>query len=266
MAYTLRGAGEPVLLIQGTGVHGAGWKPQVDDLAATHACLTFDHRGIGRSGPPNGPISVAQLAEDSSAVLDAAGCGSAHVVGHSLGGLVALQLALTRRDRVRSLALLCTFARGRDATRLTPWMLWVGLRSQVGPARSRRRAFLRLLLSPARHASVEHDRLAADLEPLFGHDLARQPPVALRQLRAMAACDLTPRLSELGGLPTLVVSAAHDRIAPPTSGRAIAAGIPGAQFVEFPDAAHGLPLTDTGRTNTLLRDHLKRASRASAAT
>lgn len=251
-----RGTGTPVLFIQGTGVHGDGWRPQVDALAVHHECLTFDNRGMGRSQPITGPLTVAQMADDALAVMDAAGWKSAHVVGHSLGGLIALQLALTARHRVRSLALLCTFANGRDATKLTPWMLWVGLRTQIGPRRSRRHAFLQMVLPPAELATVDRDAMAEKLAPHFGHDLADQPPVVMKQLRAMKSCDLSSRLGELAGLPTLVVSAEHDRIAPPSSGRAIAAGIPGARYVELPGAAHGIPLTGAARINALLADHL----------
>jgi pimeloyl-ACP methyl ester carboxylesterase len=259
LAYQVQGEGPPVLFIQGTGVHGAGWQPQVDVLAANYTCLTFDNRGMGSSQPLGVPLTVAQMAEDALAVMDAQGWSAAHVVGHSLGGLVALQLALTARLRVRSLALLCTFARGRDATRLTPWMLWVGLRTQVGPRRSRRHAFLKMVLPPTEWESADRDALAERLARFFGHDLADQPPVAMKQLRAMSKCDLTPQLGALAGLPTLIVNAEHDRLAPPASGRTLAAGIPGSHYVELPGAAHGIPLTEPARINALLLEHLAQA-------
>src|SRR5262245_66574340 len=94
LAYDLRGDGPPVLLIQGVGVHGDGWVPQTDALASKFRCVTFDNRGMGRSVPAGGAITVEQMAEDALAVLDAEKIESAHVVGHSLGGLVALRLAL----------------------------------------------------------------------------------------------------------------------------------------------------------------------------
>ena len=78
----------------------------------------------------------------------------------------------------------------------------------------------------------------------------------MRQFAAMRACDVSPRLGELAGLPTLVVSAAHDRIAPPAAGRALASGIPGARYVELPDAAHGVTLLGAGTVNDLLAAHL----------
>ena len=123
LSYTLRGTGPPVLLIQGVGVQGDAWMPQIDDLAADFTCVTFDNRGMGRSQPAAVAITVEQMARDALAILDAAGIASAHVVGHSLGGVVALQLAITARDRVRSLALLCTFSGGKTAAPPTPRMI-----------------------------------------------------------------------------------------------------------------------------------------------
>jgi len=256
LAYAARGGGPPVLFVQGVGVHGGGWRPQVDRLADRFRCVWFDNRGVGLSRPAGGPITVGQMTDDALAVMDAAGCRAAHVVGHSLGGLVALNLALSARERVRSLSLLCTFARGKDATRLTLAMLWVGARTRIGTRRMRRRAFLELVLAPAELAACDRDALAEELAPLFGHDLADHPAVEMAQLRAMGRFDATPRLGELAGLPTLVVSAAHDRIARPASGRAIAAGVPGARYVEVPDAAHGLPLRQPERVNALLAEHM----------
>jgi pimeloyl-ACP methyl ester carboxylesterase len=109
---------------------------------------------------------------------------------------------------------------------------------------------------------ADPDALAQELAVLFGHDLADQPRVAMRQLRALRAYDATPRLSELAGLPTLVVSGAHDRIAPARVGRALAAAIPCARYVEFPDAAHGLPIQRADAVNALLQEHLASADAA----
>jgi pimeloyl-ACP methyl ester carboxylesterase len=187
------------------------------------------------------------------------------VAGHSLGGLVALQVARAARSRVRSLALLCTFPSGRIPTRLSPWLVWVGLRMQLGSRRVRRRAFLEVVMPKAALARADRDQLAEQLAPRFGHDLADQPPVVRRQLAAMRAYDATAFLPELRGLPALVVSAAHDRIAPPSGGRALADGIAGARFVEIPDASHGVPLQLPERVNELLHEHFSAAEATATA-
>lgn len=264
-SWDLAGDGPAVLFIQGVGVAGSGWAPQVSVLRDRFSCLSFDNRGMGASQPMTKPITVSQMARDALWLMGQVGWGSAHIVGHSLGGPVAMEIALTARERVRSLALLCTVARGADATRLTGRMLWLGIRSNVGTRRSRRRAFLEIVMPPDVLRTADRDALAAELEPLFGHDLAVQPPVAMKQLGALRRWDGRSRLSELAGIPTLVVSAAHDPIAPPLFGRALAAGIPGARYVEFPDASHGLPIQHADRVNALLGEHLAAAESGAAA-
>ena len=106
LAYEDRGTGPPVVFIQGLGIHGRAWKPQVDGLAADYRCLTFDNRGIGRSQPRGCAITIPQMAEDALALMDAQGWERAHLVGQSMGGLVAIEMALRAGRRVRSLALI----------------------------------------------------------------------------------------------------------------------------------------------------------------
>lgn len=255
LSYAVEGTGPPVLFIQGVGVHGSGWLPQIRGLSDRFACLTFDNRGIGESQPRPSRLAVSQMAAEARALMDACGWQSAHVVGHSLGGLVALQLALDSPEKVRSLSLLCTFANGAEATKLSAWMLWVGLRTRIGTRRQRRKAFLRLVVPPAALAAMDRDAAAKDLAGIFGHDLADQAPVALTQMAAMRACDLTSRLSELRDIPTLVMSGRHDRIARPELGAAIAAGILGAKFVVLEEASHGAPIQFSAEVNSQLGAH-----------
>lgn len=253
IAYELSGSGTPVLLIHGVGVAGCGWQPQVDGLSADHALLSFDNRGLGRSQPCRGPITIEAMAGDAIALLDAAGWDSAHIVGHSMGGLIAQQLAVQAPARVRSLSLLCTFFRGAEAARITPWVLWMTLRTRIGSRPARRRAFLEMLYPKAFLRTANLDELAASTGAILGRDLAEQPSVLMKQVRAMAAHDLVHELHELAPIPTLVVSARHDPIAKPVFGRRLAHRIPGAVYEEIADASHGWPLQAPAQTNTRLR-------------
>jgi pimeloyl-ACP methyl ester carboxylesterase len=260
LAYAVRGNGPPVVFIQGVGVHGDGWLPQVDVLAAHYCCLWFDNRGVGRSQPGTQGLSVELMAEDAAALITAQGWPTAHVVGHSMGGLIAIRLALTAPARVRSLALLCTFARGRDAG-ASPRMVWLGLRSRIGTRRMRRHAFLEIVAPPQALVSDDRDRMAERLAPVFGHDLADHPAGEMRQLAALWACDATPELPRLAGIPTLVVSAEHDPISPPPIGASLARGIPGARYTLLPNASHGAPILSPEKINPLLLEHLAHADR-----
>jgi pimeloyl-ACP methyl ester carboxylesterase len=260
-AYRITGKGPPLVMIQGVGAFGVtDSNPQVQILEKHYTCLTFDNRGIGASQPAGMDLTVTQMAIDAIALMDHAGWPSAHILGHSLGGLIALQLALTDKSRVRSLTLLCTFARGADATRMTPALLWIGLRLRFAPRQFRRQAFMELVDS-SEQSQVNRDELATRLSGVFGHDIADLPTVSSRQLKAMGRHDVTPRLGELAGIPTLVVSGEKDPIARPWSGRTIAAGIPGARFIEIPGASHAFPVVEAERCGELVLEHLANAER-----
>jgi aminoacrylate hydrolase len=262
LKYLRVGDGPPVLLIQGVGVVGEGWRPQIDGLSDRFTLVSFDNRGIGGSTILDGRLTIEDMAADALAIMDAERLDQFHVVGHSMGGVIAQAVALAAPDRVRSLALLCTFARGRDAARLTLPILSTTMRMRVGTRAMRRNAFLELIM-PARYLR-ETDRvaLAEQLHPLFGHDLAEQPPIVMKQLSALSKYDALGRLSALSSIPTLVVSATEDRLAQPSSGKALADAIPGARFVELRDAGHGVPIHRPAEINALLTGHITSAQTA----
>jgi len=263
--YTVSGNGPAVVFVQGVGAIGRAWRPQLDALREQHTVIAFDNRGIGASTPGDGPLSIEAMAADTLAVADAAGATSFHLVGHSMGGVIAQQVALSALDRVRSLSLLCTFARGAQGARLS-WDLFVaGMRARIGPRASRRRAFVELVMPPSYLATVNRERLDAELADLFGRDLADQPPVVMQQLRAMSRYDARSSLAALGAIPTLVASATRDRIALPAFGRQLAAAIPGACYVEVDDAGHAVPIHSAPEINALLLEQCARG-RTTAAT
>jgi pimeloyl-ACP methyl ester carboxylesterase len=255
LAYWREGSGPGVLLIQGAGAVGSVWRPQVDGLSAAYTTVSFDNRGIGASQMPAGGLSIEAMAEDAIAIAGAAGLDQFHLVAHSMGGLIAQEVALRAAGRVRSLSLLCTFARGRQATRMTPDMIVIGLRTRVGTRAARRKAFMELVapeeLLAARGAGV----VAAEMNQLFQRDLADQPPIIMKQLGAMRRYDASARLANLATIPTLVVSGALDRIALPAFSRELAAAIPGARLLEIAGAAHSLPIHQATAVNALLTEH-----------
>jgi pimeloyl-ACP methyl ester carboxylesterase len=255
LSYTIEGSGPAVLLIQGVGVIGNGWQPQIEALKDRFTLISFDNRGIGRS-TLNGELTIDGMAADALAIMDAVGIDRFHVVGHSMGGVIAQALALRAPARVRSLALLCTFARGKDGSKVTLPMVMTALRMRIGTRAARRHAFLELIMPERYLKQVDRAALAARLAPLFGHDLAEQPPIVMKQLRAMSAYDAGDNLRRLAHIPTLVVSASEDRIAHPSSGRALAAAIPGARFLEIAGAGHGLPIHRADEVNGILAEML----------
>jgi aminoacrylate hydrolase len=253
--YEVDGNGPPVLMIQGVGVIGAGWRPQVDGLSNEYTLCAFDNRGIGNSGPIGRRLSIEVMAADALALLDALGWERAHVVGHSMGGLIAEQLALDAPKRVTSLALLCTPEWGGQGAWPGLRVIWIGLRNRVGAPEARRRAFLELILPKSALTTTDLDAFAQQVVPYFGRDLAENPPILMKQVGAMRRHDIRSRLSSLASIPTLVVSADEDPIAPPAAGRATTERIGSARHVELPDSSHGVTIHRAEMVNRLLAAH-----------
>src|SRR5262245_39113444 len=257
--YTREGQGTPVLLVQGVGIVGEGWRPQIDALANVFTVVAFDNRGFGKSTMRDGTLTIEDMASDAIALMDALGFDRFHLAGHSMGGVIAQAIALAVPRRVRSLAFLCTFAHGRDGAAMTMPMLITSLRMRIGTRAMRRNAFLELIM-PARYlAKTDRPALARSLQPLFGHDLANQPMFVMKQLKAMARYDAGPRLGELSSIPTIVIAASEDRVAPARHGKALAAAIPGARYVELADAGHAVTIHRAEEINTLLAEHFRSA-------
>jgi pimeloyl-ACP methyl ester carboxylesterase len=229
------GTGDPILLIMGHA-YGAGmWHRTIPGLAASYRVIRFDNRGVGRSSDPPGPYSVQLMAADALAVLDAADAASAHVYGLSLGGAIALQLALDHPGRVRSLILGCTAASAAGVPR---GALLTRARSLL-PAAALNRMAWKLLYGPGTPAS----RRAEDQQ------IVRRTRCSGRgrrgQLTGAAGFDVTGRLAEIR-IPTMVMHGARDRIVPAASARRLADGIAGARLVIFPDAGHAY-ITDVNQ-------------------
>lgn len=254
--YVAKGEGEPVLFVQGAGVPAKGWTPQLEGLSNRFHCAAFDNRGVDGTKIP--PFTIDDMRRDALDVMDALGWKSAHVVGHSVGGLIAQALALEDPARVKSLTLMCTFARGKQASRFDPRLVWVGSRTMIGTRPMRRRAFLEMSLSPQQLAAVgDPEAYAESYSQYFGRDIGDPAPIAMKQLSAAAKYDASARLGSLD-VPTLVMSATHDIIALPAFGRSLSALIPKAEYVEM-KAGHGLPITLASEVNDRLASFLHSA-------
>ena len=229
------GDGPPVLLIMGLGMTATGWWRTVPVLApAGLRVLSFDNRGVGRSERPPGPYTVAEMAADAVAVLDAAGVAAAHVYGISLGGMIAQELALGYPERVRALVLGATTGGGAGHV----------------PASAETQAFLQqraqMTAEHAVWASVPINyapRTRADGGERIAEDIAQRLRFPVEgefygaQLAAAQAHDASARLGQIRA-PTLVVHGEEDVLIPAANGERLAAAIPGAELALWPGAAH----------------------------
>ncbi len=238
------GSGPRVLLIQGTGIAGRAWAPQVEALQHSYRVAWYDAPGMGDR--PGWAGSVAMLARDAAATMDDLGWSSAIVAGHSLGGVVAQQLAVQAPERVRGLALLCTFAQGWTSLGLWPPTALIQLRTSIGTASMRRRAFYELVTHPdwpANDANIEA------LERVFGRPLHALPLAAMAQVGALVRAGLRRSLSTLS-MPAVVVAGEHDRLASVGQGRRLAKVLDAPLHVL--DGGHALPIQQAGAVNAVL--------------
>lgn len=225
----------------GLGMPGSLWNPIVPRLSARYEVATFDQRGTGRS-PGRPRASMAALAEDTRALLDELGWERAHLVGVSLGGMVALELVLAHPERVASLSLLATHAGGWWRALPTGAAAWVLVTS---PGREERMA--RWLHPPLVRAAMRgRSREAASKVASLG--------TLAPQLLAVARYDVRRRLGEIRAR-TLVVKPALDIVVRPAGSDELAAGIAGARLVERPEAGHGLIGHDAPAVAAVLVEH-----------
>jgi 3-oxoadipate enol-lactonase len=251
------GPEDPVLLIMGLGASSRLWFRLLPWLTHRHRVIVFDNRGTGSSAPVRGRLTMQGMAGDAVTVLDAAGIERAHVVGASMGGMIAQHLALDHRDRVRSLVLACTTAGGRNGA--PPWRLLAS--AAVRPLIGTRRSFP--VVAPMLYAATtlreKPDRVAEDLDRRMADSTS--PLTLYAQLGAIALHDTRPRLPELDGIPVLVVHGLEDRLVPPARGRELAELIPSAHLELIPACGHLLTTDAEEQTAGAILAHLDRCTR-----
>jgi 3-oxoadipate enol-lactonase len=230
------GEGPPVLLIPGQGMTADGWWSTIPVLATSFRVIAFDNRDTGRSSRSPWPYSVAQMAHDAVAVLDAAGEQRAHVYGISLGSLVAQEVALRHPDRVEALVLGASSAGGFAAYKPPPSSFAQTFLVRAGGMGPEEAEWAAVPYTYAEKTRREHpERIATDI----AHRLSAPPePLAyLHQATAVATHDAYDRLNAVTP-PTLVVHGEQDVFIPPANALVLAERIPGAELRLWPDAAH----------------------------
>lgn len=251
-----QGSGPPVLLIMGLSFTREMWFRMVPGLARQYRVILFDNRGVGQSDVPPGPYLIRQMAADAIAVLDAANVKSAPVVGASMGGMIAQELALSYPRRVQSLMLGCT-SHGGILAHWPRFSRLGGLPTSVG-GRERQLSLIPLLYS----ASTPRERILEDIQVQSQCCCTRKG--CLNQFAGILLWSSFLRLSRIS-VPTLVAHGAEDCLIPPQNGRIVAARIPGARFQLIPHAGHMLMTDQPEVCLDLTLDFLERHTRGASA-
>ena len=218
-----------MLLIQGLGYGRWGWEPVVPGLAERHRVVSFDNRGIGESDKPEGPYTAREMAGDALQVLDEAGIGRAHVVGASLGGMIAQELAAAAPERLDRLVLCCTTPGGPGAVPMPEVTVRLFAEApSLAPDVALRR-FVENALG---------ERPPAELvDELVARRVASPPDPAGWQAQAAAGLGFQGVEAELAA-PTLILAGTADNVVDHRNADVLAARIPGARVELIAGAGH----------------------------
>ncbi len=247
--YETVGQGEPLLFIHGLGSSARDWQLQVDFFAEHYQVVTFDARGHGQSDKPPGPYGVPLFAQDSAGLIKALHLAPTHVVGVSMGGMMALQLALDAPDLVRSIVVVNSTSE-------------IVARSWRDYVTFFQRLFVTRVLGMRRTGEFLGKRLfpkpeQEELRLMFVERWAENDKRAyLDAMRGLVGWSVSERLGEIR-CPTLVIAADED-YSPLEVKQAYTAKIPGAELVVIEDSRHGTPVDQPEKFNAALLEFLSR--------
>jgi 3-oxoadipate enol-lactonase len=239
------GQGDPLLMIMGLGFSLAMWQNLRPVMARHFRCILYDNRGVGNSHIPLRPFSMAAMAIDAGAVLDAAGVDSAHLIGMSMGGMIGQEFTLMHPGRVRKLVLGCTHCGGPHSVRADP-EVYRALSPFTFVSRERRIAAIVPFIYDA---STPRDRIERDLVVV-----RRQRPHILGYLGQLAAVVAWRSYERLPLIQhsTLVIHGESDRLIPVANAQVLASRIPNSKLVILPAASHIFPTDQPERTRDAL--------------
>ena len=241
------GIGSPLLIIQGLGYSlEASWR-LVPELVRRHTVIQFDNRGVGRSDVPSGDILIEEMAADAAAVVEAAGLGPVHLVGLSMGGLIAQEMLLTRPELIRSVILGCTSPGGMAAVPCSPAVAAHLADLANLPAREAAEQSARVVYATPMTADIQ-----ADIDVRMAHPTSRAG--YFRQLMAIGRYEGT--LERLPSVlhPVLVIHGVEDQLVPPANAEILARAIPKSRTHLVIGAGHIFTTDATSETLTTILD------------
>ena len=250
--YRESGEGEPILWIMGLGNDHRGWAYQAPAFRDRFRCITYDNRDVGQSQQADGPYTVADMVDDAVGLLDALGVEQCNVVGFSMGGAQAQELAIRHSERVRRLVLCSTYT-SRDPRGEAIFLSRVLLRERLSPEEYQR------VTLPWAYTYLDYQRpgfIEQTIEAILNDPYPQSLDAFRRQVEATLSVDTERRLGQIQS-PTLLLFGEDDITTPLRFARALEAGIPNATLRLVPGAGHGLPWSHPEEFNRIVRGFLE---------
>jgi pimeloyl-ACP methyl ester carboxylesterase len=252
--YEEAGQGEPLLMVQGLGTDHLGWMLQVPELSKHFRVITFDNRDVGQSKQADGQYEIADMARDGLALADHLELDEFHLVGMSMGGAIAQEMALEAQERLRTLTLVVTFAGGGNwATERS--RLWSEIRGLLD---HETHLDWLLLYGMSEQFYEDPERVAYAKQLMRANPHAQSVEAFQRQVEASGRHETRDRLATIS-VPTHVIGAEHDTLVPVWKSQEIAELIPGADYSVMPRAPHALNMERAEEFNELVLGWLRSA-------
>lgn len=255
--YEIHGEGPTLLAVHGLSVDTLGWTLQVPAWSPHHRTIIFDNRDVGQSSRAEGDYEIADMAADALALADALELDDFHLLGLSMGGTIAQEIALTAPERIRSLTLCVTFGGGGN---------WAHAQAAMWTKRvlamSREERIDELLLLCFSEAMYENAEMLAFMrQMLLANPHPQETEAFVRQLQATSRHEARPRLGQLA-MPTHVIGAEQDLLVPVWKSRELAKLIPGARLTVLDGAPHGVNVEGAEHFNAAVLEFLAAAAPA----
>ncbi len=242
-------AGEPVLMINGLGADRGSWYLQLPAIAERYRVFTYDNRDVGETGAGKPPRSygIDQFARDAAALIETLEIGPVHVIGASMGGAIAQEIALERPDLLRSVQIVCSWPR------TDPWLAeliaqWNDMFAAMGAFQWARNSWVWVF---THRWYRDPERMASLVDAAQTYPFPQSPDMFSRQCQAAITFDARDRLGRIT-TPTHVIAGAEDIFTPPRFSEEIAAVIPGSILTILPEVGHGMFWETPDAFNTAL--------------
>jgi len=258
--YEVHGEGEPLLCVAGLTCDTLIWIPQMQAFPAAHRTVIFDNRDAGQSSMADGEYEIADMARDAIALTDHLELDTFHLLGVSMGGMIAQEIALQAPERVRTLTIAVSIAAGGAYARRTA-EVWSARVAQI----SYEQHIDELMLLNHSEALYDNPDMVEFIRTAILNNPHPQPPEAFaRQLAACARHDTRDRLGSLS-MPVHVIGGEHDILLPVWKSREIAELIPGSKLTVLAAAPHGLTIERADEFNAGVLEFIREAAATPAA-